>query len=341
MPSSTDLLTLTMVLAALTMTTSATVVGAATDGRKKVVRTRKLRRGDRPVTQIDNLDSIAKKGGLEEDVEFWTNMVRKTQYMSLPPVPAPEPSLPPVVVEPPSFASEPPVGGGTVVPGPTPSSLPPVVSSGPPVVSSLPPVVSSEPPVVSSLPPVVASEPPIGTSSPPIPAPIPSLPPVVASEPPVVSEPPVMASSPPVGGGGGFICPQVRNINISYFLYWLMTNSSFFNLFSITNNTKYCKHTSGVLCRMHRRRPKQSRRWMHQYWWTVSKWHRWWILLCRRMSTQLLHRQAGSDNDDGSGIGCRNVCCATSERLLDEYGDLHILFWIPFWIDGIVECLGC
>ena len=204
MPSTTDLITLTLVL------TATAAVGAANHDGHKV---RRLRRGSQ-VTQIDNLNAVPTKkngGGLEEDVEFWTNMVRKTQYMSLPPVPVPTPSLPPV-----GSGSLPPV----VVEPPT-SSLPPV-SSEPPVVvepptSSLPPV-ASEPPVVvepptSSLPPV-SSEPPVVLTTPPVAAPVPSMPPVaseppvVVSEPPVVvSEPPVMSSSPPVGGGA-FICPD-------------------------------------------------------------------------------------------------------------------------------------
>jgi hypothetical protein len=217
MPSTTDLLTLTLVL------TATAAVGAANhDGRK----VRRLRRGSQ-VTQIDNLNAVPTKkivGGLEEDVEFWTNMVRKTQYMSLPPVPVPTPSLPPVgsgslppvVVEPPTSSLPPASSEPPVVVEPPVSSLPPViseppVSSEPPVVveppvSSLPPV-SSEPPVVSTTPPVASTLPPIATTTPPVAAPVPSIPPVASEPPVVVSEPPVMSSSPPVAGGA-FICPD-------------------------------------------------------------------------------------------------------------------------------------
>lgn len=150
MPSTNNLLALTAVLA-LTATlhpASTTVAAAKRESiRRKNRAERRLRRG-----QIDHVDEIKTKkaapggpGGLEEDVEFFTNLARGLQDMSVPgPTPTnppvgggPLPTIPPVIVDPfpptnPPVGvdpTDPPVGGGPV------PTLPPVVGptpSGPP-----------------------------------------------------------------------------------------------------------------------------------------------------------------------------------------------------------------
>jgi len=123
MPSVSNLLTLTAILA---LTVLPNTVSAKKNLRKK----RNLRR-----KEINGI--AAPKKGIEEDVEFFTNMARRTQAMSVPTVnpptdvdpPVMSPSLPPqanktpppVNVEtgpPVSEATAPPVGTGTGPPVP-------------------------------------------------------------------------------------------------------------------------------------------------------------------------------------------------------------------------------
>lgn len=160
-----NLITITAILALA----SSTTVNAKKDRHtnrlhkknQRKLEERNLRRGQ--IEQIDNLtkkrinqrmnnnNKTRKKNnnndidGLEEDVTFWTNMVRKTQMISLPDGPVdPDFGVDPPVdpdfgVDPPvdpDFGVDPPVDPDFGIPSPTPP-LPPPTTGGGDVVASV------------------------------------------------------------------------------------------------------------------------------------------------------------------------------------------------------------
>lgn len=193
MSSSSNLRTLTAILALASVTAQLTGV-AAQDTYLRKKGTRKLHRA------VHHVEKAEYKKGLEEDVVFWTNLVRKTQGMSLPPDPVPTPTNPPVPV-----GTDPPVGSVTSPP----------IGTPPPVV-----VDPTDPPVGVGTPPPVVVDP----TGPPVAGPggdFPTYPPV-ATPPPVrvdPTDPPVAgpATTPPVAVGptdppvSAFKCPDVSS----------------------------------------------------------------------------------------------------------------------------------
>ena len=181
MPSKTNLLTLAAILAALT------TVAAQEENYLRKKGPRKLRRA------VNHIEKAEYRQGLEEDVIFWTKIIRNTQEMSYPPNPAPAPVLIPTM--PPGVIVDP---------------------TGPPIANSLTPTVSltfidpTDPPASTS-PPVGVdpTDPPVGVD--------PTDPPVLTSLTPTVSltvidptDPPVagpvvdgVPTYPPTGGGSG------------------------------------------------------------------------------------------------------------------------------------------
>lgn len=235
MSSSSNLRTLTAILALASVTAQLTGV-AAQDTYLRKKGTRKLHRA------VHHVEKAEYKKGLEEDVVFWTNLVRKTQGMSLPPDPVPTPTNPPVPV-----GTDPPVGSVTSPPIGTPPPVvvdptdPPVAGPGgdfptyPPVATPAP-VGSVTSPPVGTPPPVVVdpTDPPVGVGTPPPVVVDPTGPPVagpggdfptyppVATPPPVgvdPTDPPVAgpATTPPVAVGptdppvSAFKCPDVSS----------------------------------------------------------------------------------------------------------------------------------
>ena len=206
MSSSSNLRTLTAILVLASVTAQLTGV-AAQDTYLRKRGTRKLHRA------VHHAEKAEYKKGLEEDVVFWTNLVRKTQEMSLPPDPVPTPTNPPV-----------PAGTG-----------PPVGSVTSPPVGTPPPVVvdPTEPPVAGpggdfpTYPPVPTPAPVGSVTSPPVAGPGGDFPtdPPLASPPPVVvdpTDPPVAgpATIPPVAVGptdppvSAFKCPDVSKLDV-------------------------------------------------------------------------------------------------------------------------------
>jgi hypothetical protein len=180
----------------------------------------------RDVTQVGK--AVDNKKGLEEDVAFWTTLIRKTKEMSLPPDVVTVPTFPPVgsTTYPPTLppvGTTPPVGSPTFPPvpavGPTfppvgtetyPPTLPPVpVGGGLPTFPPVPAVGPTFPPVGTetyppTLPPVpvgggLPTFPPVSTESYP-----PTLPPVPGATP--TYPPTVGATAPPAST---FKCPDV------------------------------------------------------------------------------------------------------------------------------------
>ena len=211
MSSSSNLRTLTAILALASVTAQLTGV-AAQDTYLRKKGTRKLHRA------VHHVEKAEYKKGLEEDVVFWTNLVRKTQGMSLPPDPVPTPTNPPVPV-----GTDPPVGSVTSPPIGTPPPVvvdptdPPVAGPGgdfptyPPVATPAP-VGSVTSPPVGTPPPVVVdpTDPPVGVGTPPPVVVDPTEPPVAGpggdfpTYPPVATPAPVgSVTSPPVAGPGG------------------------------------------------------------------------------------------------------------------------------------------
>lgn len=213
MPSTTNLFTLTAILTALT------TVAAQEENYLRKKGPRKLHRA------VNNIEKAEYRQGLEEDVVFWTKMIRNTQEMSYPPnpvpVPVPTPTMPPVIVDP----TGPPIA----------TSLTPTVSltvidpTDPPASSSTSPPVGidpTDPPALTSLTPTVSltvidpTDPPVAIidpTDPPVAGPVvddvPTYPPTGGgsgvgpdTQPPVGGG--VDPTDPPVGGGGGFQCPD-------------------------------------------------------------------------------------------------------------------------------------
>ncbi|KAL3779606.1 hypothetical protein ACHAW5_001054 [Stephanodiscus triporus] len=194
MPSTVNLRMLTAILALTSVAAQNTYL------RKKTPRT--LRRA------VNHIEKVEYKQGLEEDVEFWTKLVRKTQYMSLPPDPVPTPTNPPV-----SVGTDPPIG--SVPPGTSPP-----VGTAPPVGTSPPVAAPTSLPFGSpTLPPVAVdpTDPPIaGPGDMPTYSPIPATPPPVSGP---VTDPPVPATDPPAttpvpapSGGGAVAVDDATTI---------------------------------------------------------------------------------------------------------------------------------
>lgn len=89
MPSMTsNLLALTAILALATLPSTVTAAGAKPKKHNLRKKQRQLRRGE--VHHLNNVNKKQQKAdGLEEDVAFWTNMVRRTQDLSMPTTPTP------------------------------------------------------------------------------------------------------------------------------------------------------------------------------------------------------------------------------------------------------------
>jgi len=176
--------------------------------------------------QVMHIEKAEYRQGLEEDVVFWTKMIRNTQEMSYPVAPAPVPTtdtlIPTIMIDPTdpplaggSFSpsslnidpTDPPVGGGSFIP--TSSIIDPTdppVGVGTPIPTSIvidptDPPVSVGPPIAETLTPTID---------------------LVATTPPntgVIVDPP---TEPPAGGGGDntggtggdFKCPDVSTIMI-------------------------------------------------------------------------------------------------------------------------------
>ena len=182
---------------------------------------------------VHHVEKAEYKKGLEDDVVFWTKLIRKTQEMSLPPDPIATPTNPPV-----SVGTDPPVGSVTSPPVGTPPPV--VVDPTDPPVGTPPPVAvdPTDPPVAGpggdfpTYPPTTA--PPAGTSPPvvvdPTDPPVGTPPPVVVdpTDPPVAgpvdpTDPPVAgpATTPPVAVDptdppvSAFKCPDVSKIECS------------------------------------------------------------------------------------------------------------------------------
>ena len=210
MSSSSNLRTLTAILVLASVTAQLTGV-AAQDTYLRKRGTRKLHRA------VHHAEKAEYKKGLEEDVVFWTNLVRKTQEMSLPPDSVPTPTNPPVPA-----GTGPPVGSVTSPPVGTPPPVvvdptePPVAGPGgdfptyPPVATPAP-VGSVTSPPVGTPPPVVVdpTAPPVGVGTPPPVVVDPTDPPVAgpATIPPVAVGP----TDPPVSA---FKCPDVSKLDV-------------------------------------------------------------------------------------------------------------------------------
>ncbi|KAL3816890.1 hypothetical protein ACHAXA_006966 [Cyclostephanos tholiformis] len=162
------------------LTLAAMLAIASVDAQNLYIRNLRPRKLRRVVTHVDKADY---RQGLEEDVAFWTKLVRKTQEMSLPPDVVPVPTNPPV-----SIGSNPPIG--TAPPGTT----PPIGTSPPVVVDpTAPPAGGSDPPI--GIFPIMPTSLPVGSPTlPPVPGDMPTLPPVPAVMP---TYPPTL---PPIGG---------------------------------------------------------------------------------------------------------------------------------------------
>lgn len=175
---------------------------------------------------ITHIEKAEYRQGLEEDVVFWTKMIRNTQEMSYPAPPAPVPTTdtliptimaidptdpplgvdtltPTLIIDP----TDPPVGGGSFIPtSPVIDPTDPPVSVSTPIPTSIvidptDPPVSVGPPIAETLTPTIN----LGETTPPNTG--------VIVDPP--TEPPASGGGDNTGGtGGDFKCPDVSTILI-------------------------------------------------------------------------------------------------------------------------------
>jgi hypothetical protein len=201
---------------------------------------------------ITHIEKAEYRQGLEEDVVFWTKMIRNTQEMSYPVPPAPVPTtdtlIPTIMaIDPtdPPFGvdtltpttslidpTDPPVGGGSFIP--TSIAIDPTdppVGVGTPIPTSIvidptDPPVGVGPPIAETLTPTID----LGATTPPNTG--------VIVDPP--TEPPVGDGGDNTGGtGGDFQCPDVSTIldvciKLSFAPHQIMF------LYELTHSLIYC-----------------------------------------------------------------------------------------------------